>query len=229
MKNGFLLAIVRVVCLAAAVLASASCVPLPTGGFGVMIPSGEHFAYGYYKADLGEIEEVKAVTNNGGRAFSPAGLGSDTKVIAHPSLIDVNEYERQQIPAWVEVRWRKLPPPGAESYTGEPVGPFRVAVRERIPKDVLELVHGARNERVHLVFMIRNDGVDFRWELWDYQLHLKDGKAILLRSSPETYPHDSREESRDNKNPNQGERAGTVDMDAYNAWLRANYGFSMVR
>lgn len=28
-------------------------------------------------------------------------------------------------------------------------------------------------------------------------------------------------------NPNQGERAGTVDMDVYNAWLRANYGFSM--
>lgn len=175
-----------------ALVMSLGCTSLPTGGFGLMMPTGEHFTYGYYKADLGEIEVVEAFTNRGDFAFAKGGLGSNTRVVQSPDLRDVSAYKGREIPEWIDIHWRKHPVPGSPPGTGEPVGPFRVQVRERIPKDVLELVRGANHEHIELIFMIRNDGVDFKWELWDYPLGVRDGKPKLLRSSPATYPDDRR-------------------------------------
>ncbi len=44
-----------------------------------------------------------------------------------------------RVPEEMEVSWRKMPPAGGKPYTGEPMGPYRVKVRSRIPQEVLEL------------------------------------------------------------------------------------------
>lgn len=130
-----------------------------------MLSTGEHYAYSFGKIDSADIEEVRAIDDRGDWAFRSAGARGGAGA---GGVIDVNEYERQRVPEWVEVRWRKMPAPGAEPYTGEPVGPFRVMVRKRIPKDVLEQIRGSENLQLRLIFMIRNGGVGFRWELHDY-------------------------------------------------------------
>lgn len=47
-----------------------------------------------------------------------------------------------QVPEHVLISWRKLPLPGDREYTGEPVGPFQVEVRSKIPREVLALASG---------------------------------------------------------------------------------------
>lgn len=44
-----------------------------------------------------------------------------------------------KLPEEMEVSWRKMPLPGAEPYTGERMGPYRVLVRSRIPDEALRL------------------------------------------------------------------------------------------
>ena len=44
-----------------------------------------------------------------------------------------------KVPEEVEVSWRKMPSSGDNPYTGEPVGPFRIKVRSRIPQEALQL------------------------------------------------------------------------------------------
>jgi hypothetical protein len=76
--------------------------------------------------------------------------------------------------------WRKLPEPGGKRYTGEPVGPYPVKVRERIPPEVLNQVRSSADLQLRLIFAIQNQGVDFRWELREYGWEVIGTK--LLRS-----------------------------------------------
>lgn len=57
---------------------------------------------------------------NGGRAYA-ASLGG-------------------RVPDYVFVSWRKMPKDGQEIYGGDLVGPFKIALRSRIPAEVLEKV-----------------------------------------------------------------------------------------
>ncbi len=44
-----------------------------------------------------------------------------------------------RVPEEVEVSWRKMPLPGGKPYMGEPMGPYHVKVRSRIPQEALKL------------------------------------------------------------------------------------------
>jgi hypothetical protein len=88
--------------------------------------------------------------------------------------------EGRRVPEEIEVRWRKMPGPGGKPYTGEPVGPYTVKVRERIPSEVLTQVRSSRVLQLRLIFAIQNQGVAFRWELREYGWDVIGTK--LLRS-----------------------------------------------
>lgn len=165
----------------------AACMAQP-GSFSSMspMPTGEYFAYGYYKADLGAIEDLVAETDKRKYAFASASLGSETRIVAYPGAIDVGPYAAQRVPDWIEIRWRKHAVPGAPPYTGEPVGPFRVEVRKWISREVLDQVRGSTNLQLRLIFSIHNNGVKFRWDLHDYGGQGPGTKILRSGSAP---PH----------------------------------------
>jgi len=138
---------------------------------------GEHFAYAFTNAGDEEIEDVSAAVPGYGEVFGAAGMSGGSKGF---DLTDVWAEEGRRVPEVLEVRWRKLPEPGGEPYTGEPVGPYTVKVRERIPREVLSQVRGAGDLQLRLIFTLQNQGVDFRWEVHDYGWEGR-GTKILRR------------------------------------------------
>ncbi|WP_147275195.1 hypothetical protein [Thioalbus denitrificans] len=138
---------------------------------------GEHFAYAFTNAGDEEIEDVSAAVPGHGEVYGQAGMSGHSKAF---HLINVWAEEGRRVPEVLQVRWRKLPEPGGKPYTGKPVGPYTVKVRERIPPEILKQVHSSADLQLRLIFAIQNQGVDFRWELREYGWEVIGTK--LLRS-----------------------------------------------
>ena len=63
-----------------------------------------------------------------------------------------------------------MPPSGGQPYTGELKGPYRVKVRERIPKAVLAAV---RKDGItaELSFGFDESSIRFDWKVIDYNVY----------------------------------------------------------
>ena len=88
-----------------------------------------------------------------------------------------NSDSGHKIPAEVFVTWRELPPEGSKPYTGLLKGPYRVKVREKIPKEVLEAVQ-KNGMSVVLSFAFSDQGVLFNWQLVEFKSVTGSGRGI---------------------------------------------------
>ena len=70
-----------------------------------------------------------------------------------------------RIPEYVLVRWRMPPLPGVRRYGGEVAGPFRLAVRSRIPAEVLESVRDQWRLRLEIAVSANRNGPGLQWQL----------------------------------------------------------------
>lgn len=91
-----------------------------------------------------------------------------------------------KIPEEVMITWRELPPAGGKSYTGELKGPYRVKVRERIPKEVLDAAK-RRGVSVALSFGVGVLPIVFNWQLSDYELDNPKGQIKTLRQGGDSF------------------------------------------
>lgn len=127
--------------------------------------TGEYFAYEFKNEGDHDIEDFMVISPGYGEEFRQPSMRGRGRSY---DLYDIGLYGGRKVPDQLAFSWRKLPEPGGERYTGEPVGPYTVKVRERIPREVLSQVHGAGDLQLRLIFTVQNQGVDFRWEVHDY-------------------------------------------------------------
>lgn len=148
-----------------------------------LLRGGENAAYGANNTSPREIEQVRVMdaSNPDRWYFSQSGQPANTwkPSPGHPrSLPNFGGYQYNsdsghKVPEEVLITWREMPPPGGQPYTGELKGPYRVKVRERIPKEVLA---AARKDgfSVELSFSAGELPILFNWKLIDF-VSLKHG------------------------------------------------------
>ncbi len=115
------------------------------------VRQGENATYGIRNIAPEAIEQVRmADADDPGRSYAAGGSrmhGNPTQPIEayfpHVTLgFGGGRYMSDtghRVPEAVLITWRQDHAPDAQPYTGEPVGPFRVEVRSRIPTEVLAL------------------------------------------------------------------------------------------
>ena len=65
----------------------------------------------------------------------------------------------------MKLSWHELPKTGQKVYQGDLVGPFDLALRPRIPNDVLAQVRASRKYRLEMAFSVGVQPIEFRWRL----------------------------------------------------------------
>lgn len=115
-----------------------------------LFSQGENAVYAFWNNSDEEIEKAGTVgiyqdgkikyldsqsSSKPLRRYVPPGQPIHGFGGGHQMLADTGH----KVPEEMEVKWRKLPAPGAKPYTGERMGPFRIKVRSRIPQQALQL------------------------------------------------------------------------------------------
>ena len=120
---------------------------------------GENAGYGARNVGPRELEQVKVVdaSNPDREYFGQSGQPAK----AYPPSLPVssrnpgyggNQYMSDtghKVPEAILISWREMPAPGAPSYTGTLIGPFKISVRSKVPPEVLAQ---AQKDRISLNF-----------------------------------------------------------------------------
>lgn len=114
-----------------------------------LFSQGENVGYSFWNDSDEEVEAVKIVGiyPDYTKELSGASRSKPQKWFVHPGQptqgfsggYQFKSDTGHKLPEEMEVSWRKMPPPGAEPYTGELMGPYRVLVRSRISDEALRL------------------------------------------------------------------------------------------
>lgn len=108
-----------------------------------LLSQSENAGYSFWNNSDEDIEAVKIVGIY--PEYKSELIGASQAKAAHWStrwFVGGNQYRADtghKIPEEMEISWRKIPPPNGQPYTGELVGPYRVLVRSRIPREALQL------------------------------------------------------------------------------------------
>lgn len=158
----------RIIIIGTALLLLTGCSARAMG----LLRGGENAKYGASNTAPREIEQVEVEGIDGRPYFSQSGQRADTrkpgvKYVPGFGGDQFNSDSGHKIPEEVLISWREMPPPGGQSYTGELKGPYRVKVREHIPKEVLAI---ARREgfSVDISFSAGELPIILNWKLTDY-------------------------------------------------------------
>ena len=74
-----------------------------------------------------------------------------------------------RVPDYVFVSWRKMPKDGQKIYEGDLIGPFKLALRSRIPSEVLKKITGNRRYWLEIGVSAGVEPILVRWNLVDYE------------------------------------------------------------
>jgi hypothetical protein len=145
-----------------------------------LLRGGENAKYGASNTTPREIEQVRVMnaSNPNRWYFSQSGQPANTwkPSAEYPRRMPSfggNHLNPHKIPEEVLITWREMPPSGGQPYTGELNGPYRVKVRERIPKEVLNAA-SKDGYLVELSFSAGELPIRFNWKLIDF-VSLKHG------------------------------------------------------
>jgi hypothetical protein len=142
------------------------------------LDDGDHVAYSLWNATQSDLQSSLLVAVDGqvitdalverniGRSKGWQGGGSS-------KFPDAGH----RIPERVKLSWRELPKAGQKVYQGDLVGPFELALRSRIPQDVLAQVRGSRKYRLEMAFSVGVQPIQFRWRLIENDL---DSSALAV-------------------------------------------------
>ena len=142
---------------------------------------GEGFGIGAINFGKTELEEIRVSGVGDDRDTYHAQAGQRPFKGARPSFPSADTFQdnEQRIPENVSVRWREMPAQGQPSYTGTQRGPFLVAIRSRIPSDVLRK---ARSRGFFLEIGVEiNDGtIVMNWQLVESKSITQTGNGIAV-------------------------------------------------
>ena len=161
------------------------------------IRGGEEGSYMASNLNAAEVEQVDVKV--GGRSyFSASSMGPystrplTSKYVPFKSGGAGGGYKYMsdtghKIPDEVTITWRDLPSAGGQPYTGQLKGPFRVKVREKIPKEVLQAVK-RNGVSLEMLFSFADSGVLFDWQLVEFKSVTGSGRGIdVLRKGGDSF------------------------------------------
>jgi hypothetical protein len=127
---------------------------------------GDHVAYSLWNASNLEVQKT-SLTSIDGQGLNSSlvrkGIGQ-SKGWQGDGLRKFPD-AGHRIPERVKLSWRELPKAGQKVYQGDLVGPFDLALRSRIPADVLSQVRASRKFRLEMAFSVGVQPIQFRWRL----------------------------------------------------------------
>ena len=158
------------------------------------IRGGENGSYMASNLNLAEVEQVDIKVGQRSYFSASSMLQYSTKPLTSkylPSGGAGGGYKYpadtgHKIPDEVTITWRELPPIGGKPYTGQLKGPFRVKVRERIPKEVLQAV-SRDGVYLEMLFSFADSGVLFNWQLTDFDRANPKGQIKVLRKGGDSF------------------------------------------
>ena len=142
---------------------------------------GEGFGIGAINFGSTELEEIKVSGVGNDRDVYRAQAGQRPFKGAKPSFpsADTSPDNNQRIPNAVSVSWKEMPAQGQPSYTGTQRGPFLVAIRPRIPSDVLSKAR-AEGFAVTIGLEINNGPIVLNWQLIEFKSVTRTGNGIAV-------------------------------------------------
>lgn len=133
---------------------------------------GENVGYSFWNDSDEDIEAVKVIGIYPDYKKELAGASKSEPArryvpVGQPILGFVGGYRYMAdtghtVPEEIEISWRKMPLPGARPYTGELMGPYRIPVRSRIPKEALKLAR-RDNYSLGLEFSVGKEPILLCW------------------------------------------------------------------
>ena len=157
---------------------------------------GENASYSATNLNLRTVEDVE-LTGSDGRSYDSAlsmeqyslrpvftytpfqggGAGGGNQYMSDTG---------HKVPEEMSVTWRELPPVGDKPYTGQRKGPFRIKVREKIPKEVLAAIrkHGVS---LRLIVAFSDNQLLVDWQLIDYDLDNPTSAIKVLRQGGDSF------------------------------------------
>ena len=158
---------------------------------------GENASYSATNLNRRAVEDVE-LTGSDGRSYDSA-LSTDPYSLKSgftytPFRVGVagggNQYMSDtghKVPEEMFVTWRELPPAGVKPYTGQRKGPFRVKVREKIPREVLFQIRKP-GVSLQMIFAFSDDGLLFDWQLIEFKSVSGSGSGIdVLRQGGDSF------------------------------------------
>jgi hypothetical protein len=134
------------------------------GGF--MGIDGDHVAYSLWNATESDLQSTLLVAADGQEiSGSPIQRNIGGSKGWQGGGLRKFPDAGHRIPERVKLSWRELPKAGQKVYQGDLVGPFDLALRSRIPADVLSQVRASRKFRLEMAFSVGVQPIQFRWRL----------------------------------------------------------------
>ena len=155
-----------------------------------VIRGGENAAYGATNNSSNDVEQVRVID---AKPNSDFWVFSQSYQPAAPRVkygFGGNQYRSDtghKVPEAVLVTWRELPAPGQPPYTGTLHGPYKVQIRERIPKEVLAM---AKEEGLVMQVSLTAGQLPilFNWMLTDFQRSQgKNGRIVNMCIGGESF------------------------------------------
>ena len=149
---------------------------------------GEGFGIGAINFGTAEVEAVKILGVGDDRREYHAQAGKRPFLGARPAFPSASIFQdnEQRIPETVSVVWRDLPSQGQPSYTGTQRGPFVVAIRSRIPPEVLRKAR-SRGFFVEIGVEINDGPIIMNWQLVDYEMDKPKGQIQVVRQGGDSF------------------------------------------
>lgn len=156
-------------------------------GCAALLRHGENVSYLFWNNSDGDIENVVVVgifedkstkyyasVSEAVRRYARSGKPIHGFVWGHRITADTG----YKVPKELGVSWHKLPSAGGKPYTPEVMGPYRVAVRSRIPEEALRLARSdAYNLGINLA--VGNELVRLCWVVATYESDYR-GRTTLM-------------------------------------------------
>jgi len=130
------------------------------------IDDGDHVAYSLWNATESDLQSTLLVAADGQEiSGSPIQRNIGRSKGWQGGGLRKFPDAGHRIPERVKLSWRELPKAGQKVYQGDLVGPFDLALRSRIPADVLSQVRASRKFRLEMAFSVGVQPIQFRWRL----------------------------------------------------------------
>lgn len=140
---------------------------------------GENAAYAISNNSKNDIESVDMVSDDkfkrslGGQSYQYANPRYKYGFGGSQYMSDTGH----RVPEAVLVTWRELPAAGNPPYTGTLHGPYKVQIRERIPKEILAMAK-KRGMTVQISLTAGQLPIIFNWMLSEYRSVTGSGRGV---------------------------------------------------